>query len=81
VTHRFAEKTTTMEWNWFDSHWPWIGLAMSAVLLVLLLATNIFRSDRSKSRWFDPVWLAWPAGCERFAPIARWASRKLGMTS
>jgi hypothetical protein len=50
-----------MEWNWFDLHWCWIGLAMSAVLLVLLFATNIFRTDRSRSRWLDPVWLAWLA--------------------
>jgi hypothetical protein len=34
---------------------------MSALLLVLLFATNLFRSDRSRSRWFDPVWLGWLA--------------------
>jgi hypothetical protein len=50
-----------MQSTWFDLHWPSIGLAFSAVLLLLLFATNIFRSDRSKSRWFDPIWLAWLA--------------------
>ncbi len=31
------------------------------MLLVLLLATDIFRSDLAVSRWRDPVWLAWLA--------------------
>lgn len=50
-----------MQWTWVDLHWPWIGLAISALLLELLFATNVFRGDRDKSRWFDPVWLAWLA--------------------
>jgi hypothetical protein len=50
-----------MEWSWFDLHWCWIGLAMSAALLVLLFATDIFRSQPGMSRWRDPVWLAWLA--------------------
>jgi hypothetical protein len=28
--------------NWFDINWPWIGLAGSAALWVLLLGTNVF---------------------------------------
>jgi hypothetical protein len=23
-----------MKWTWFDLHWPWLGLAMSAALFV-----------------------------------------------
>lgn len=53
-----------MQFSWFDTHWPWLGLAASALLWILLLTTNIFRSDVRVSRWRDPVWLAWlaPAG-------------------
>jgi hypothetical protein len=47
--------------NWFDINWPWIGLAGSAALWVLLLGTNVFRSELAISRWRDPVWLAWLA--------------------
>jgi hypothetical protein len=47
--------------NWFDLNWVWIGLSGSLVLWILLLTTNIFRSDLSVSRWFDNVWLAWLA--------------------
>jgi hypothetical protein len=50
-----------MKWSWFDLHWPWIGLVLSAALLLVLFTTNLFRSDLSKSRWFDPAWLAWLA--------------------
>jgi hypothetical protein len=50
-----------MQWTWFDLSWPWIGLALSAVLLLLLFTTNVFRSDLSVSRWRDAVWLAWLA--------------------
>jgi hypothetical protein len=49
-----------MEWSWLDRNWCWAGLAISAVLLVLLFATNVFRSSTG-SRWRDPVWLAWLA--------------------
>ena len=53
-----------MHFTWFDKNWSWMGLAISAVLLILLFATNIFRSRQDSSRWRDPVWLAWlaPAG-------------------
>ena len=50
-----------MEFNWFDTHWPWIGLGISAVMFVLLFATNVFRSRLDISRWRDHVWLAWLA--------------------
>src|SRR5689334_7374637 len=50
-----------MKFGWFDHNWPWIGLAISALLLTLLFTTNAFRSDHSLSRWRDPVWLAWLA--------------------
>ncbi len=53
-----------MEFTWFDMNWPWIGLGIAAVMLVLLFATNVFRSKLDISRWRDHVWLAWlaPAG-------------------
>lgn len=50
-----------MRFGWFDYHWPWIGLAMSAALMVLLFGTNWLRGDTTRSRWRDPVWLAWLA--------------------
>lgn len=34
---------------------------MAIVLVILLFATNNLRSNLSKSRWCDPVWLAWLA--------------------
>jgi hypothetical protein len=42
----------------FDHVWPYMGLG-AALLLALLLSTDILRSDRSVSRWQDLVWLAW----------------------
>jgi hypothetical protein len=50
-----------MYWSWFDLNWPWIGSVAAVTLLVLLFATSKFRSDLSRSRWYDPVWLAWLA--------------------
>lgn len=50
-----------MNFTWFDMNWSWIGLGISALLLILLFATNIFRSKLDISRWRDPVWLAWLA--------------------
>ena len=45
--------------EWFERHWPWIGLGGAVVLLIVLLSTNVFRNRRDVSRWRDPVWLAW----------------------
>lgn len=42
----------------FDHVWPYTGLG-AALLLALLLTTDILRSDRSVSRWQDLVWLTW----------------------
>ena len=39
--------------------WPWIGLGAAVVLLILLFCTDFLRSDKSKSRFLDPVSLAW----------------------
>ncbi len=50
-----------MQFTWFDHAWPWIGLAISAAMLALLFGADLFRSDTAKSRWHDPVWLAWLA--------------------
>ena len=56
---------------WFA--WPWIGLGGGIVLLILLLFTDILRSDLNRSRWRDPVWLSWavtfvylPHVCEEY---------------
>jgi len=38
--------------------WPWVGLGMGIVMLVLLFATDLLRgSDAPRVR--DPYWLAW----------------------
>jgi hypothetical protein len=50
-----------MAWNWFDLAFPWIGGAGAVVLLVLMLATNLLRSEPTLSRWRDPVWMSWMA--------------------
>ena len=48
-----------MTWNWFDIAWPWIGLAVALMLVVLMLATDLFRDNQAGSRWRDLVWLSW----------------------
>jgi hypothetical protein len=45
---------------WFDLAWPWIGLGF-AVVLGILLATNVLRSDRTIPRWRDLRWLSFLA--------------------
>ncbi len=47
--------------GWFDLAWPWIGLAFAIALVVLLLATDLLRSDRSVVRWRDLRWLSFLA--------------------
>jgi hypothetical protein len=42
----------------FDYVWPYMGLG-AALLLTLLLATDLLRSDRTVARWRDIVWLTW----------------------
>jgi hypothetical protein len=42
----------------FDDIWPYMGLG-AALLLALLLATDLLRSDKTVSRWRDIAWLAW----------------------
>lgn len=46
-------------WEWFERHWPWIGLVAAVVLIILIFCTNIFRGRRDVSRWRDPVSLSW----------------------
>jgi hypothetical protein len=48
-------------WTWFDIMWPWIGLVIAILILLLLFATNILRQDMQVSRWYDPAWLSWLA--------------------
>jgi hypothetical protein len=50
-----------MHWSWLDLNFPWVGLFFALVLIVLLLATNLLRSDPKVSRWRDPSWLGWLA--------------------
>jgi hypothetical protein len=46
--------------TWFDLAWPWIGLGF-AVVLGILLATGLLRSDRTVPRWRDLRWLSFLA--------------------
>ncbi len=50
-----------MEWTWADRNWSWVGLCLSATIMLLLFFTPVLRSDSSVSRWRDPAWLAWLA--------------------
>ena len=47
-----------MAYDSFDFGWPWMGLGGGVVLLILLFATDVFRSNK-ESRLKDPVWLSW----------------------
>jgi len=47
--------------SWFDFAWPWIGLAVAMVLVVLLFATNLLRGGTTHSRWRDLRWLSFLA--------------------
>lgn len=42
----------------FTFLWPWIGVVLAAVLLVLLFGTSLFRTPGAGSRWHDTAWLA-----------------------
>lgn len=44
----------------FWNGWPWMGLGIAAVVLVLLFGTDLMRASE-KPRWLDPYWLAWAA--------------------
>lgn len=39
--------------------WPWAGAGIGLTLAIILLFTDMLRSDMGKSRWSDPVWLSW----------------------
>ena len=47
--------------TWFDLSWPWIGLGLAALLLILLFSTHLLRHNPAASRWRDTVWLSWLA--------------------
>ena len=58
--HELIAKGLTCEpYSMFFHVWPWIGLGAAIVLLILLFCTDVLRSDRTKSRFLDPVSLAW----------------------
>lgn len=50
-----------MDWSWADLYWCWVGLGLSAILMILLFGTDKLRGNTSLSRWRDPYWLAWLA--------------------
>jgi len=54
----------TVTFSWFDKTWCWIGLFAAAVVLLMLFGGDRLRGDRTRSRWRDPLWLAW------LAPVA-----------
>ena len=43
----------------FMLQWSWIGLGAAVVLLLIACSTSLFRGDLTKSRLYDPAWLAW----------------------
>ncbi|SKY84358.1 Uncharacterised protein [Mycobacteroides abscessus subsp. bolletii] len=45
----------------FDLEFAWIGLGAAVVLTVVLLSTDVLRSDLTVSRWRDPSCLGWLA--------------------
>ena len=58
--HEVIAKGLTCEpYSMFFHVWPWIGLGAAIVLLILLFCTDVLRSDKTKSRFLDPVSLAW----------------------
>ena len=58
--HELIAKGFTGEpYSMFFHVWPWIGLGAAIVLLILIFCTDFLRSDKSRSRWFDPAILAW----------------------
>ena len=58
--HEMIAKGFTGEpYSMFFHVWPWIGLGAAIVLLILIFCTDFLRSDKTKSRFLDPVSLAW----------------------
>jgi MoaA/NifB/PqqE/SkfB family radical SAM enzyme len=54
-----AKGFTGEPYSMFFHVWPWIGLGAAIVLLLLIFCTDFLRSDKTKSRFRDPVSLAW----------------------
>jgi len=48
-----------MQWISFDGHWPWVGLALSVLLFLLLFATNVLRNDLRTPVWSPPCGRRW----------------------
>lgn len=46
-------------YNWFDLNFPWIGVGMAIIMLILLFGTRIFQGNQLISRWKDITWLSW----------------------
>ncbi len=47
----------TIDLLWFA--WPWIGLGGSIVIFLLLIFSDTFQADKTKSRFYDVSWLSW----------------------
>lgn len=47
----------TIDLLWFA--WPWIGLGASIVIFLLLIFSDTFQADKTKSRLYDVSWLSW----------------------
>ena len=41
--------------------WPWMGLGMACIMIILLFRTDLLRSSINIPRWRDPIWIAWCA--------------------
>ena len=46
--------------DYFNVGWPWMGLGIGAVLLILLFGTDLLHPNGG-SRWKDVTWLVWLA--------------------
>ncbi|WP_182911379.1 HXXEE domain-containing protein [Actinomyces sp. 2119] len=54
----------TDDYSLFMHSWPWMGLGAGIVLTAIAFTTNLFRSDTTRSRWKDPVFIAWLGAIE-----------------
>ncbi len=46
-------------YTWFDLNFPWIGIIIAIIMLILLFGTNLLRTNQTISRWKDITWLSW----------------------
>lgn len=46
-------------YSWFDLNFQWIGIAVAAIMLMLLFGTRLLCSNPGISKWQDITWLSW----------------------